>query len=255
MSFKIVGNHIELETFPKKFKKLTATRFATVLGLNAWNTPFSAWAEITKVYEKPFEESIYTKAGKVIEPKIINYLKKVYFMDIKDPTEVYGPDYFKKTWGDFFPNQDIVGGMWDALGDTFVVEIKTTKRAEDWKKGVPIYYKLQACLYAYLLGFDDVIVTVSFLKDEDYENPENFEPSILNTKIYEFKLSEEIPDFEERYFKPAIKWWNDHVVTGISPAYNGLKDGEILKALRRNTTKVGDQEISDVLSRDLKIKK
>lgn len=255
MSFKIVGNHIELETFPKKFKKLTATRFATVLGLNAWNTPFSAWAEITKVYEKPFEESIYTKAGKVIEPKIINYLKKVYFMDIKDPTEVYGPDYFKKTWGDFFPNQDIVGGMWDALGDTFVVEIKTTKRAEDWKNSVPIYYKLQACLYAYLLGFDDVIVTVSFLKDEDYENPENFEPSILNTKIYEFKLSEEIPDFEERYFKPAIKWWNDHVVTGISPAYNGLKDGEILKALRRNTTKVGDQEISDVLSRDLKIKK
>lgn len=255
MSFKIVGNHIELETFPKKFKKLTATKFATVLGLNAWNTPFSAWAEITKVYEKPFEESIYTKAGKVIEPKIINYLKKVYFMDIKDPTEVYGPDYFKKTWGDFFPNQDIVGGMWDALGDTFVVEIKTTKRAEDWKNSVPIYYKLQACLYAYLLGFDDVIVTVSFLKDEDYENPENFEPSILNTKIYEFKLSEEIPDFEERYFKPAIKWWNDHVVTGISPAYNGLKDGEILKALRRNTTKVGDQEISDVLSRDLKIKK
>lgn len=168
MTFKIVGDHIELESFPKKFKKLTATRFATVLGLNTWNTPFSAWAEITKVYEKPFEESIYTNAGKVIEPKVIEYLQNVYFMDIKDPTDVYGPDYFKKTWGDFFPDQEVLGGMWDSLGDTYVVEIKTTKRAEDWINGVPIYYKLQACLYAYLLGFDDVIVTVSFLKDEDY---------------------------------------------------------------------------------------
>lgn len=255
MTFKIVGDHIELESFPKKFKKLTATRFATVLGLNAWNTPFSAWAEITKVYEKPFEESIYTNAGKVIEPKVIEYLQNVYFMDIKDPTDVYGPDYFKKTWGDFFPDQEVLGGMWDSLGDTYVVEIKTTKRAEDWINGVPIYYKLQACLYAYLLGFDDVIVTVSFLKDEDYVHPENFKPSIKNTKIYEFKLSAEVPNFEERYVKPALKWWEDHVVKGVSPAYDGLKDNEILKALRRSTTKVGNQEISDVLSRDLKVNK
>lgn len=253
MEYKIVGDHLELEEFPKKLKKLTATRFATILGLNAWNTPFSAWCEITKVYEKPFEESIYTNAGKVIEPKVINYLKKVYFMDIKDPTEVYGPDYFKKTWGDFFPEQPVFGGMWDSLGDTFVVEIKTTKRAEDWQKDVPIYYKLQACLYAYLLGFDDIIVTVSFLEQKDYEHPEKFEPSIKNTKIYEFKLSEEIPDFKEKYINPALEWWNEHIVKGISPAYDGVKDKEILLALRRNTTKVGDQEVSDVLTRNLKV--
>lgn len=253
MKYKIVEDHLELEEFPNKFKKLTATRFATILGLNAWNTPFSAWCEITKIYEKPFEESIYTNAGKVIEPKVINYLKKVYFMDIKDPTEVYGPDYFKKTWGDFFPEQAVFGGMWDSLGDTFVVEIKTTKRAEDWQKDVPIYYKLQACLYAYLLGFDDIIITVSFLEKKDYENPEKFEPSIKNTKIYEFKLSKEIPNFEEKYIAPALEWWREHIVKGVSPAYDGVKDKEILLALRRNTTKVGDQEVSDVLSRDLKV--
>ena len=32
-----------------------------------------------------------------------------------------------------------------------VIEIKTTKRAEDWADGVPIYYKIQAMLYARLL--------------------------------------------------------------------------------------------------------
>ena len=35
----IDGNRIKVDP-PKKPKKLTATRFATILGLNAWQTPF-----------------------------------------------------------------------------------------------------------------------------------------------------------------------------------------------------------------------
>lgn len=247
-SFKFVGDHVELETMPKSFKKLTATRFATVMGLNAWSTPFEAWCEITRTWEKPFEETIYTKAGKVIEPKVIEYLKNVMFMDIKSPTEVYGADYFKKTWGDFFPDQKELGGMWDALGDDFIVEIKTTKRAEDWKLDVPIYYKLQACLYAYLLGFDNVIMTVSFLEDKDYVNPETFVPSFKNTKIYEFKVSEAFPTFKESYIDPALKFWKDHVETGISPQFDEKRDAEILKALRTNEVEPTDKDISKLMA-------
>ena len=47
-NIKFIDNHIELEKIPKKFKKLTATRFANVMGLNKWSTPFQAWSEITK---------------------------------------------------------------------------------------------------------------------------------------------------------------------------------------------------------------
>lgn len=240
------NNRIKVDP-PKKPKKLTATRFATILGLNAWSTPFSAWCEITRTYEAPFEDSIYTIAGKVIEPKIINYLNKTMFMDIKSPTDVYGPDYFKKTWGDFFPDQKELGGMWDALGDDFVVEIKTTKRAEDWAIDVPIYYKLQACLYAYLLGFDNVVMTASFLEDKDYANPELFEPSYKNTKIYEFKVSEAFPTFKETYIEPALKFWRDHVETGISPEFDEKRDAEILKVLRKNTVEVEDQDITKLI--------
>lgn len=233
---------------PKKPKKLTATRFATIMGLNAWATPFSAWCEMTRTYEEPFEDSIYTIAGKVIEPKICDYLRSRYFMDIKSPTDVYGPDYFKKTWGDFFPGETALGGMWDFLGDDFVVEVKTTKRVEDWK-GVdgkvepPIYYKLQACLYAYLLGFDNVVMTCSFLEDKDYANPEAFVPNVDNTVVIEFSLSEEFPTFKESYIDPALKFWNDHVLTGISPEYDEKKDAEILKVLRKNVTEVEDADI------------
>lgn len=240
-------NRIQVDP-PKKPKKCTATRFATILGLNAWASPFSAWCEITRTYEAPFEDTIYTKAGKVIEPKIIDYLNKVMFMDIKSPTDVYGADYFKKTWGDFFPDQKELGGMWDALGDDFVVEIKTTKRAEDWSIDVPIYYKLQACLYAYLLGFDNVVMTASFLEDKDYANPEDFEPSYKNTKIYEFKVSEAFPTFKETYVEPALKFWRDHVETGISPEFDEKKDAEILKVLRKNIVEPGDKEIEKLIS-------
>lgn len=242
----IDGNKIKIEP-PKKPKKITATRFATILGLNAWNTPFSAWCEITRTYEDPFVESKYTAAGKVIEPKVIAYLQNVMFMDIKSPTDVYGKDYFKQTWGDFFHECEALGGMWDALGDDYVVEIKTTKRVEDWADDVPIYYKLQACLYAWLLGFDKVIVTVSFLNDSDYEHPEDYQPSYSNTKVYEIIVSEAFPAFEEDYVKPALDFWTENVLTGISPEFDEKKDADILKELRKNTLEVDDKEFNKIL--------
>ena len=238
---------------PKKPKKLTATRFATIMGLNAWSTPFSAWCEMTRTYEEPFEDTIYTIAGKVIEPKVCEYLRNRYFMDIKSPSDVYGADYFKKTWGDFFPDSEGLGGMWDFLGDDFVVEVKTTKRVEDWK-GIdgkvepPIYYKLQASLYAYLLGFDNVVMTCSFLQDKDYVNPEAFTPSVDNTVVIEFSLSEEFPTFKESYIEPALKFWRENVLTGISPQFDEKKDAEILKVLRKNVTEAEDEDIAKLMA-------
>lgn len=232
---------------------MTGTRFATVMGLNAWASPFKVWCEMTKTYEDPFEESIYTKAGKVIEPKICEYLRSRYFMDIKSPTDVYGPDYFRKTWGDFYPDVEALGGSWDFLGDDFVVEVKTTKRVEDWR-GVdgkvepPIYYKLQASLYAYLLGFDNVVMTCSFLQDKDYEDPEAFEPTVDNTVVIEFKLSEAFPTFKESYVEPALKFWRDHVLTGISPEFDEKKDANILKELRKNVTEASDKDIAKLMA-------
>lgn len=224
---------------PKRPKKITGTRFATVLGLNPWSTPFEIWCAVTKTYEKPFEDTIYTIAGKTIEPKQAEYMKKAYAMtNLVTPTDIYGEDYFKTTRGDFFRHVDIFGGLWDYLlyedGEpTTVLEMKTTKRSEDWANGVPEYYALQAALYAYLLGVDDVIMVCSFLEAKDYKHPENFVPSASNTIALEFKVSERYPDFSEK-IAWVTQWWNDHVLTGISPEFDEKKDAEILKALRTN---------------------
>lgn len=247
---KFIGKQIKIEP-PKNPKKITGTRFASVLGLDKWNTDFKTWCAITRIYEEPFVDNKYTIAGKTIEPKVINYLRNVYLFNLKTPEDVYGKDYFKKTWGDFFPDSKCFGGMWDSLlvnenGEIEgVIEIKTSSRPQDWEYDVPENYAIQASLYAHLLGVDDVIMVASLLDDEDYINPENFVPSATNTIIRTFKVSERYEDFSE-FVKTAEEWWDNHVVTGISPEFDEIKDKEILDYLRTNTIE-NPKELEEVL--------
>ena len=233
------SNQLKIDP-PKRTKKITGTRFATILGLNPWSTAFEMWCAITKTYEKPFEDTIYTIAGKTIEPLQAAYMQKSYGMDITSPSDIWGKDYFNKTYGDFFKESKHLGGMWDYLskdedGNTdAVLEMKTTKRAEDWENDVPEYYALQAALYAYLLGVDDVIMIASFLEEKDYEDPSKYKPCAANTITVEFKVSERYPNFAELVAQ-VEQWWADYVDTGISPVYDEKKDAEILAALRTNT--------------------
>lgn len=245
-------NHIVVAP-PKRPKKLTGTRFASIMGLNPWSTPFEIWCAVTRTYEEPFEDTKYTLAGKAIEPKQAEYMRNAYFMhNLVTPTDAFGENYFKKTYGDFFHEYKTFGGMWDYLlcgkdgKPTTVLEMKTTKRVEDWADDIPEYYALQAALYAYLLGVDDVIMVASFLEDDDYDHPEMFQCSPDNTIIRPFKLSERYPNFEQQYIQIAQQWWDDHVRTGVSPDYDEAKDADILKVLRTNTLSP-DTDVMDLV--------
>ena len=246
----IDGNRIKIDR-PRRTKKVTGTRFASILGLNPWSTEFEMWCAITKTYEIPFEDTKYTLAGKTIEPKQAEYMERSYAMDLMSPADKFGDDYFNATRGDFFWDSVIFGGMWDYLrvdenrSIDAVLEMKTTKRIEDWEDDIPEYYALQAALYAYLLGVDDVIMVASFLKDADYSHPEKYKPTFENTITREFKVSERYPDFY-KMIAYVHDWWDRYVETGISPPYDEKKDAEILKALRTNSLSP-DTEIKDLV--------
>lgn len=247
------GNSIAVEA-PKKPKKITGTHLPSVLGVNPFATPFEVWCRCTRTYEIPFEGNKFTNAGQVIEPKVFDFLRNsMGFGDkVVTPEDVYGKDHFKKTWGDFYPETQIFGGMWDALirGDDgkpeYVVEIKTVQvdgrsgsLEERWKDGeAPHYQALQAALYAYLLGIDKVLMVAVALEDKkgDYEHPESVVPSYANENVYvdEFSVSQRYPNFD-MYIEQATAWWNAYVLTGKSPEYDEKKDAEILKALRTNS--------------------
>ena len=259
------GSTISVEP-PKKPKKITGTHFPTVIGTNPFSTDFEVWCRCTRTYEIPFEGNKYTNAGQVIEPKVFDFLRNsMGFGDrVITPEDVYGKDHFKKTWGDFYPNTPIFGGMWDALITDenkqveYVVEIKTVQvdgrsgsLENRWKDGeAPHYQALQASLYAYLLGVDKVMMVAVALEDKkgDYEHPEQVIPSYANGNVYidEFRVSERYPNFD-MYIAKATAWWNNHVLTGISPEFNEKKDAEILKALRTN--KVDTTDLSYLFGR------
>ena len=250
---KWVGNQIQIEPI-KKNKKVTGTHFPTVLGFDPWKTQVEAWCRCTRTYEIPFTGNKYTNAGEIIEPKVFEFLRTSlgFGKKLVTPEDVYGKDHFKKTWGDFFPDREIFGGMWDCLvvddngKPECVVEIKTVQidgrsgSLEDrWKDGeAPHYQALQASLYAYLLGVDKVLMVAVALEDKkgDYEHPEKVVPSYANGNVYidEFNVSERYPNFD-LYIEQAKAWWKTYVINGISPEFDEKKDAEILKALRTNS--------------------
>lgn len=262
---KWIDNHVEVKP-PTKCKKISGTFFPTVLGFDPWKSPFEAWCKSTRTYEIPFEGNKYTNAGQIIESKVFDFLRTSmgYGDNVIIPEDVYGKDYFKKTWGDFFPSNKIFSGMWDALikddnGKVeYIVEIKTVQvdgrsgsLEERWKDGqAPDYQGLQASLYAYLMGVDKVLMVAVSLEDKkgDYEHPERVVPSFANGNVYldEFKVSERYPNFD-MYIAKATQWWNDYVLTGISPDFDEKKDAEILKALRTNTVDLTDITLNELV--------
>ena len=262
---KWFDNHIQVEPIEKN-KKITGTHFPTILGVNPFSTDFEAWCRCTRTYEKPFSGNKYTEAGQIIEPKVFEFLRtSLGFGDrVVTPTDVYGENHFQRTYGDFFRYREIFGGSWDALiyddngKPQCVVEIKTVQvdgrsgsLEQRWKDGeAPHYQALQAALYAYLLGVDNVLMVAVALEDKkgDYEHPEQVIPSYANGNVYtdEFKVSERYPNFD-LYIEQATAWWNAYVLTGNSPEFDEKKDAEILKALRTNSVSP-DTDISAIIA-------
>ena len=239
---------------PRSKLKVTGTRLAGILGLNKWTTPFQMFCEITKVARPPFEDTIYTLAGKAIEPKQIEWTKEKISDLIASPEEFFGNRYNEVRF-DFYPESKRFGGMWDSklvrpsgkVSDIF--EYKTTKRAEDWLDGAPTYYLLQALLYAHLEGAKRVHLVVSFLKDSDYNNPEEYVVDETNTQIYTYNIDTKVNGLNiEELVNEVNLWYDKHIVNGISPEFDEVKDKEYLKILRTNKP-ANDMDGDDLIVR------
>lgn len=237
--FSVVGGK------PARTKKVTATRLSKILGCNHWSDDFQAWCEIMKVAEPPFEDNKYTIAGKAIEPKLVDYCRSIVSPYIQMPD-----DYFGKATGlrwDFFPEEPIFGGMWDALAFSranvtckdddkpiAIIEAKTSSRPQDWENGVPDNYKAQGLLYAYLLGVKDVYFPVAFLTPDDYTNPELFECTDDNTRVFHIEVTDPVGDFPNivTAIEYAEDWYEKYIDKNVSPCYNDKVDAEYLAILR-----------------------
>lgn len=240
------GKNIILPEPPKQRLRITGHRVASVLGLNKYQSPFGAWCEITKLVKLPFEDSKYTLAGKVIEPKLIDFVRN-RFPNVMSIEEYYGNNIDKYKWNNFIEDSNIFGGIIDAVATkedlktlTMIVECKTSSKPHLWENNqVPIEYLLQGCEYSYLKKLDRVLFICAFLQDDDYNHPEMFEPNETNTKMVVKKIKDvliEMPNGDMITFDDAIKyceeWWEKYIETGISPKFDEKLDKEYLNILR-----------------------
>jgi predicted phage-related endonuclease len=250
---------IILEEQPKRFKYITGTRFASILGLNPYSTPFQIWCECTRLVTPPFEETIYTKAGKIIEPIQREYIS-TKFPNIFGPEEYFGNIFEDVRWNFFGTSHNPFQGCWDAVSTknnkkdiVMVVEFKTASNALNWVNNEPpIYYTLQGALYAKLLGLGKVLFVVSFLNQMDYAHPEDFKPNETNTKMIVKKLDEIFVDIGngevlniDGLMDKVKDIWENNIKTGTSPEFDEVKDKEYLDIIRKSQPS-NDNELEDV---------
>ncbi len=210
-----------------KQKKITGTRLATILGLNKFNSPFSAWAEMTGLY-KPVIPDKYLKVGQVLEKPIIKSIEDMYDFNIHtfDKNEIKF---------DNFKDNPIFGGMVDGIDyeKKTLVEIKTTnvKNKRYWDKQVPIEYWYQAQLYCELANLKEILFGVCFVEEQDYTDPDNIPIDDRDIRIYPIEKA----DIKAEKQK-AIEWYKRCILTFESPKINinSNKDMEIVNQIKRN---------------------
>lgn len=210
-----------------KQKKITGTRLATILGLNKFNTPFSAWAEMTGLY-KPVIPDKYLKVGQVLEKPIIKSIEDMYDFNIKtfDKNEIKF---------DNFKDNPIFGGMVDGIDEEkrTLVEIKTTnvKNKRFWDKQIPIEYWYQAQLYCELARLDEILFGVCFVEEQDYADPNNIPIDDRDIRIYPVEKA----DIKQEMQK-AIEWYKRCILSYESPKFNPYnnRDMEIVKEIKKN---------------------
>ncbi len=247
---KDFGNH----------KKITGTRLANILNMTEKISPFAMWCAMMHVYEEPYKDTIFTRAGETIEPKQFEYVKKLFAKEGRvfiSPTDRYGEEYKLNTHYDFFRQTERFGGMWDYLLErdnkvVMVFEMKTTGigNKEYWMKHLPQRYIIQAALYAWLLKIDYFCMVCSFLEKDDYDAPENYVCNEENTITRIMKVSEYFQDFDKQIIVPAMQWWDDYIETGISPEYDEVRDHDILEQLRKgpDEEEIDEDEYYDQLA-------
>ncbi len=246
-----------------KFKKITGSRFGSVIGLNEYCSPFKIWCIMTGLYIEPMDEMI-SRAGCIIEPKIKDYVSKITGINyIQYDSKKVGFDIFKenKIFGGIPDGEPIINNVVDYSNDKRMLEIKTTSidsflykkidnllvlqkdendhpivkskgtKKQKWFKNnneviVPVEYECQLSLYCYLRGINKGLFAICFLETEDYINPELCD--VYKRDIQLVNLDIDMDKFKILIDK-ANKWYVDFIETGISPKLNS-EDLNFLKS-------------------------
>lgn len=230
---KIDYDHHSITFSASRFKKITGTKLASIVDRNAYCSEFEVACDICKLFTEEIDNK-YTRAGTAIEPKIRQYVREHTDMidslgkelKVEDPVDAnscwynhFGKNspYYRKG----LVNCDLpdFGGLVDGYVDlkdgtrAAVLEIKTAgaEKRDSWfvdgEFTVPEHYVLQASLYCKLTSPElrKIVFAVGFLEENDYEEPEAWEPNGTNTYV---EVTDIHPEIDVVIFD-AQEWYNN----------------------------------------------
>lgn len=248
---KIILSEEYVEKNRWKFKKITGSRFSSILGSSEWSSDLKSWAIMVGIFKDKMDETL-SFVGNTVEPKVKTFVEEV--LDKKYIS--YNPS--KIQW-DIFKDNMIFGGIPDGepineknmldYPNSRMLEIKTTsidlliyKKIDNTlmmqkdqnnvplvkekngglKKWINQYneitisedYCMQLSLYLYLRNIEKGLFAIAFLKPQDYAEPKSFVPSKENVKLVELDLNGS--SFEDKIIY-ATNWYEKHIKGCISP--------------------------------------
>lgn len=205
------------------FKKVGGSSIGDVLEVDQFKSQFAAFCRLAWI-GMPIMDRKYVDAGIAIEPKVVEAIEQMSGKKVStyDPKE-YQFDFFKG-------KDDVLGGLLDGFieEDNLVIEIKTTgeKNLANWNKwGVPQAYHKQSQLYAYMMNSPRYSIVATFLKEQDYLDPENY--PIKERKIKNWTFDVDIKKAEDD-IKKVKDWYYKVTASGESPQWDDQKDRDLL---------------------------
>jgi putative phage-type endonuclease len=144
--------------------KIGGSMVGTIAGLNRWESAFTAWHKFTGRISDEIPDTAAMEWGRRLEapildkfadnhPELIVHREVGTWVNHKRPYQLANPD----------------GIAEHADGQLSVIEVKTARYADDWREGVPEYYKTQVQWYLSCLNLAHAYVVVLITGSEYLE--------------------------------------------------------------------------------------
>lgn len=172
---------------------------AAIVGASPWSSPLALWARKTGKVREELVQSDAMEWGTRLEPAVLQK-----FVDEHPDFKVQGDagtwHHVDRVWQ--IANPDAL--FFDDQGEWGLLEIKTAMYEDDWREGVPQYYRTQIQWYLQTFGFKYAVCAVLFLGSRRYAefrvDADEFEQDTNLAAVTAFRdnylLADVQPDFD-----------------------------------------------------------
>lgn len=230
-----------------KMKKVSGTMMAGILGRSPWASPFTVSCDLLGLAREDISDKPAVKTGIALEETIIAYADRTYtgvgsFISADKIYEKRKGDH--ASWVSDFDDDMFAGHVdgivFDAQGDDYILEVKTSANMESWAEGVPEYYYWQIALYnAFICKKRKAYVLLGIVDEETHRNPMCWVPNERTVALYEIVFDDdEVYDGLER----VREWYAALKETKTTTECNVLsdRDMEMLQHLILLATDIGE---------------